>query len=44
MVVVSVTTLMCEFDTLSESAEVLEDIYSSIEENFQEITQARLVG
>ena len=44
MVVVSLTTLMCEFDTLSDSAEVLNDIYSAIDDNFSEITQARHHG
>ena len=40
-VVVSLTTLMCEFDTLSDSGEVLADVYSAIEQNFVEISQAR---
>jgi hypothetical protein len=34
LVMVSLTTLMCEFDTLSDSGEVLADIYDAIEENF----------
>ena len=37
----SLTTLMCEFDTLSDSGEVLADIHSAIEQNFVEISQAR---
>jgi spore coat polysaccharide biosynthesis protein SpsF (cytidylyltransferase family) len=40
-VVVSLTILMCEFDTLSDSGEVLADVYSAIEQNFVEISQAR---
>ena len=31
---VSLTTLMCEFDTLSDSGEVINDIYQAVQENF----------
>jgi hypothetical protein len=44
LVMVSLTTLMCEFDTLSESGEVLADIYDAIQENFVQITEARKQG
>ena len=35
---------MCEFDTLSDSGEVINDIYEAIQENFIQITQARKDG
>jgi hypothetical protein len=41
---VSLTTLMCEFDTLSESGEVLADVYDGILHNFNQITEARKGG
>ena len=40
-VVVSLTTIMCEFDTLSEEGEVLADIYSVIETTFIELKSAQ---
>jgi len=40
-VVVSLTTLMCEFDSLSDKGEVLADVYQVIQDSFVEITQAR---
>ena len=44
LVMVSLTTLMCEFDTLSDSGEVINDIYQATQENFIQITQARKDG
>lgn len=41
LVVVSLTTLMCEFDTLSSSAEVLADIYQAIQDHYDQLTEAR---
>ena len=41
LVVVSLTTLMCEFDTLSQSAEVLADIYQAIQDHYDQLTVAR---
>jgi hypothetical protein len=38
---VSLTTLMCEFDTLSENSEVLEDTYQSIDQYFMQIMHAK---
>ena len=37
LVVVSLSTLMCEFDTLSETSEVLEDTFQAIQDSFDPI-------
>ena len=39
-VVVSLTTIMCEFDTLSDEGEVLADIYGVIQQTLVELTSA----
>ena len=35
---------MCEFDTLSESGEVLSDIYSIIQLGFKQVLEARIAN
>ena len=44
LVVVSLSTLMCEFDTLSETSEVLEDTFQAIQDSFDPIVKAKQEG